>query len=129
VIAAAVVAAMASPVVTGRDSFPLSTYPMFSSDRSSSEPIDTVVGVDADGTLQRLTPHIISGGPEIVTAAVRVSAEIRAGRAAELCAEVAERHGHRWPAYEVLTERYDAVAWYGDGDRTPIEITVHATCA
>ena len=123
-----------------RDGFPLSTYPMFSSRRTTTEPLSTVVGIDAGGAQHWLDPWLLNGTREVVQAAVVVSDEIRAGQADRLCAEVAARvdgrqtddtagdaAGDRLVGLEVVTVRYDAVGWF-DGRRQPLGRTVHATC-
>jgi len=74
-----------------RDGFPLSTYPMFSSRRTTTEPLSTVVGIDAGGAQHWLDPWLLNGTREVVQAAVVVSSEINAGEADRLCAEVAAR--------------------------------------
>lgn len=119
-----------------RDGFPLSTYPMFSSRRTTTEPLSTVVGIDAAGAQRWLDPRLLNGTREVVQAAAVISDEIRSGQAARLCTEVADRvedrqHGDavadRVVRLEVVTVRYDAVDWFG-GDHQPLERTVHATC-
>ena len=118
------------PLALDRDSFPLSTYPMFSTRRSSAEAVDTVVLVDATGTDHRLSPSQIAATDEIILATVTVSNAIRSERADLLCADVAARvRDDAAPdvAVEVVTLRYDALDWY-DGERTPIDRVVHARC-
>jgi hypothetical protein len=121
------------PVVMDRDSFPLSTYPMFSSRRTTTEPVNTAVAVAADGAVQRLNPMLISGSREVVFAGVTVGNAIRSGPdgVAALCAEIAERVAGARPGeaatVEILTEVFDSVAWF-QGDRTPVERTVHGSC-
>ena len=110
-----------------RDSFPLSNYPMFASDRPTTARFDTVVVVGADGSLQRLSPHTIGGTDQVIQAAATVRQAIRAGEADELCAEVAGRVTAA-RRVEVVTETYDTVAWF-DGDEIPIARDVHAACA
>ena len=149
------------PVVAhpDRDGFPLSTYPMFSSPRSATEPISTVAGVDRRGRAHWLSPTLVNGTREVVQAAAVVGLEVAAGRADRLCREVAGRlagggtaepDGAGGPAgddrpapfdativtVEVLTVRYDAVAYFGGrpagvGPRDalqPLERVVHARC-
>ncbi len=123
------------PLALDRDSFPLSTYPMFSSRRTTAEPVDTAVGITADGSVARLSPTMIAGTDEIIIATVTVGKALADGTAAELCSDIAGRISGsnltsgegRIVAVEVVTERFDAVQWY-DGDRTPLQRTVHARC-
>jgi hypothetical protein len=122
---------VASPLASGRDSFPLSTYPMFSSPRGTTEPVTTAVLRRADGTVERLTPFQIARTVEIVSAAVTVRTEVNAGRAEALCADIAGRLDPaatgRGATVEVVTEVVDAIGWFR-GARTPLERTVHAAC-
>jgi hypothetical protein len=131
-LAVAVVVCWPVLVHPDRDGFPLSTYPMFSTRRTTSEPLSTVVGVDAHGDQRWLDPRLLNGTHEVVQAAAVVSDEISAGQAPRLCAEVAARVATRSGSaelvrLEVVTVRYDAVDWFA-GERQPIERTVHAAC-
>lgn len=122
------VVAVALPGFTDRDSFPLSNYPMFSNDRGRVASFDTAVGVRPDGATVRLSPRLIGGGYEVIHAAQTVSKAIRAGDAAGLCAEIAVRAtGDGYATIEVVTERYDTVAWF-EGNETPTDRRVHAAC-
>ena len=131
VIAAVLVVVGIVPLVLDRDSFPLSTYPMFSTRRSTSETVDTAVAVDADGAIHRLGPQRIAGTDEIILATATVSGAINAGTVDDLCSEIARRVAGDGPdsaaSVEVVTERFDAIRWYR-GDHTPIDRVVHATC-
>jgi hypothetical protein len=118
------------PVALNRDSFPLSTFPMFASKRTSSETVDTAVAV-ADQRVWRLDPQRIGGTDEVIQAAATVSDAIAAGHADRLCAEIARRVSTAGPreatAVEVVTEQYDSIGWFA-GDRTPLARVVHAHC-
>jgi hypothetical protein len=120
------------PVLADRDSFPLSTLPMFSADLPAVQPIDTVVGVRADGSEVALGPDRIAGTDVVNQAAAVVSSAISLGSAAALCADVAERVAGDGVdgvvALEVVTEHYDAVRWF-DGDHRPVRRDVHARCS
>src|SRR4051794_30504742 len=117
---------------------------MFSSRRTTTEPLSTVVGIDAAGTQHWLDPWLLNGTREVVQAAVVVSNEINAGRADRLCADVAARGedrqsdeanddttggapGDRLGRPGGGSGGYDAVGWF-DGRRQPVDRTVHATC-
>lgn len=126
----ALVAVLALPLLLGTryDSFPLSTYPMFAGERDRVTSIATVVAVDGD-TTARLSSRLIGGTDEPMLAAETVVHAIRDGAADRLCREVAARAGadHTGRILEVVTERYDTVAWF-DGVRKPVARTVHARC-
>ena len=124
-----VVVVGAVPLVLDRDSFPLSTFPMFAADIDATQSVDTAVAVRSDGSVERLSPADIGGTTVVNQAASVVTTAIVGGRARELCADIAGRVGGGGDrvAVEVVTERYDAVRWF-DGDRTPVSRVVHARC-
>ncbi|MFV1991864.1 MAG: hypothetical protein ACC652_14120, partial [Acidimicrobiales bacterium] len=111
------------------DSFPLSTYPMFSSSLAQTSDIELVIGQDAEGNRFSLSPRIIAGTDEVIQAGSYVRRQIRSGNADQLCNEALERIDTNSDIVAVLvvTERLDAIAWYA-GDKTPLGTQVHATC-
>lgn len=133
-LVAGVSAAVLWPVVRQppRDSFPLSTYPMFSFPRQPVVDIDVVMGVTADGDDVRLGPELIADTDEVIQAGALVRRAVAGGQDASgsLCATVADRvAGSSVGAdrIEVRTDRYDAVAWF-QGDEEPLTSTLRATC-
>jgi hypothetical protein len=116
------------------DGFPLSSYPMFSSDRGRVAAVATAVGIDADGTAHRLGPHAIGGGDEAMLAASAVRRAAAAGGAetARFCEEVAARVAGDGRtdlrAVQIRTEVRDAVADV-EAEDAPLDVVVHATCA
>ncbi|MEO5842551.1 MAG: hypothetical protein ABIQ73_03970 [Acidimicrobiales bacterium] len=133
VVSVAALALVFSPVLrpSQRDSYPLSTYPMFSYDRGRQSALPTAVGVTVEGQLRRLSPELISGGYEPVRAFATVEASIDNGDTADLCREIAERtvksRADEFVAIEVVTEVHDVVAWF-EGDKEPSQRIVHARC-
>lgn len=119
------------PLALERDSFPHSTYPMFSWRRSAVTAVDTAVATGPGNERWRLDPTRLAATDEVILAAATVSRHVRAGTAAVLCDEIAERVASDGPAgaaaVEVVTERFDAVAWFR-GERTPLERIVHVRC-
>ena len=115
------------------DSFPHSTYPMFSENRSPVADIDLVVGFDDGDRKVTLSPELIAGTEEVIVAGSVVRQAVRGGptQTERLCDAVADRVASMGPAevvrLSVRTERYDAVAWFA-GDREPMGITDHTTC-
>jgi hypothetical protein len=109
------------------DDFPISTYPMFTAERGRVVDIDTAVLLDGEER-HRLSPEIVGGTDEIVSAAVAVSRAIAGGDAAldRLCAEIAVRVAGPG-SIEIVTERHDAVSLLQEGAE-PIAVTVHARC-
>ena len=133
VVSVAALALVFSPVQrpSQRDSYPLSTYPMFSYDRGRESALPTAVGVTGEGQLRRLSPELISGGYEPVRAFATVEASIVNGDTPELCLEIAERTSKSRDsdlvAIEVVTEVHDVVAWF-EGQKEPSQRIVHARC-
>ena len=126
------VAVLLWPLVAGRDSFPLSNYPMFSGERDTHAKIAHVIGRRADGSGAPLSPWML-GSPEIMQAVqIARNAVKKPERAADLCAAVAERvaqnaEAREFVAIEVRTDEFDAVA-YWSGDRAPRSSRIHARC-
>lgn len=108
------------------DSYPLSTYPMFATDRGDRHEIATVVEVLDDGATARLSPESIAGTDEIVLTAVTVERALRAGDASVLCAEVAARLGEGREV-RVQSETHDVVELVAAG-APPLAVTIHAEC-
>lgn len=134
-VSVALVAAAALPVTweRGRDSFPLSPYPMFSRKREPVISLDYVIGLGGDRR-EAMPPELI-GNEEPMLAKVLVRRAVRAGRVRTkaLCASVAERVADRddyaWvDRVAVMTGRFDAVA-YILGDETPRRERRRARCA
>ena len=107
------------------DTYPLSTYPMFATDRGHIHSIATAVERTDDG-FARLSPKLIAGTDEAVLASVIVKQAVRLGEAEILCEEILERLGADRQV-EVRTETLDVVALSVDGS-TDSTVTVHATC-
>ncbi len=130
VVSVAAIVVVLSPAWVERDSYPLSTYPMFSYRRDRTAVVDTAVGYDAAGQRVRLTPTIIAGGSEVIHAAVTVSTAIAQGDTDALCREMAARVRSRRPPLvriEVVSETHDVVTYF-EGDKTPASVMVHASC-
>jgi hypothetical protein len=124
-VALAVVAPALLPEAS--DGFPISTYPMFTSERDAVMALDTVVLVDGNDR-QRLSPAEIGGTDEIVLAAVTVTNAIRGGpeALARLCREVAARVDGPG-TIEIATETHDTVALLQD-DAEARDVQVHERC-
>lgn len=127
VVAVVVVAPAVWPHAS--DGFPISTYPMFTSERGRVMALDTVVLADEDGARQRLSPGAISGTDEVVLASTTVRRAIAGGRSASirLCRDVAARVD-RPGEIQVVTEVHDTVELLRDGTE-PRSTVVHARCS
>lgn len=108
------------------DTYPLSTYPMFASNRGEEHRIATVVEVLPDGSTARLSPEEIAGTDELVLTAVTVNRSVRNGEAEELCREVVIRLGAGRRA-RVQTERHNVIDLIADGAAL-LSVDIHAEC-
>ena len=127
VAVAAVIVALVLPAVRYRDSFPLSTYPMYAGSRSDVATLPAVLGTDRRGRVERLSTETIarSDDPLITTSLLRQT--IRSGRAEALCADIAGRAPAGTVTVEIVEERLDLVA-SAAGDEEVLDRTVHARC-
>jgi hypothetical protein len=116
------------------DGFPVSSYPMFASDRGRIVTLATAVGLTDRGEELRLGPPAVGGGDEVMLAAsaARLAVAGSGPDARRYCSEVADRVADgAGPAevtmIEVRTEERDAVA--DPRARRPARgLTVHARC-
>lgn len=130
-----VIAAMLWPVLREppRDSYPLSTYPMFSTTRERLSAVATVVGLTAKGDRVRLGPRLVGGTDEVMLAVRTASLAVAAGegRVISLCEQVSKRVRDAGSTdlvtIEVVTETYDAVDHLTHG-APALSVSVHATC-
>jgi hypothetical protein len=118
-------AAVLSPLFSGaRDSFPLSTYPMFAQPRGQPT-LYSVVAIEADGREARLPPSLI-GTKEVLQAKVLIERSVAAGpeAMAQLCAEAAVRVAAA-PEFSdarsiaIVQRRYDPIDYFVKGP-TPL---------
>ena len=133
-VAAAFVGASLYPLWTDQDSFPLSTYPMFSHGRHETElTVDHLVGHSADGSIESLPPQAL-GTDEVLQAKVSIRRAVRAGGAAQkkLCERTAQNVGSD-PTYshliavEVRRATYDSIRYYTE-DAPPMSTRTFAKC-
>lgn len=110
------------------DSYPLSSYPMFTADREREEPVATAVGLTPAGDVVRLSPEEIAGTDEVIHAAATVSRAVTRDRADDLCREIVQRVAGKSEVHEieVRTETYDTIAWFRTGE--PLSVKIHARC-
>lgn len=110
------------------DSYPLSTYPMFATDRGRVAAIATAVAIDSDGVVSRLSPAAIGGTDEVILAGATVSVAVSRGEVAELCMEIANRLDRAdYSIVIVRTEVVDVVSHVAD-DAAPLSIEEHGRC-
>lgn len=115
-----------------RDSFPLSNFPMFTHDPPPVSEFLRAVGVRPDGLETVLSPELIGGTVEVIHAAQTLSNALRAGRAEEMCDEIAGRVvGAGLDVVEVLvvTDSFDIVEGLRADHPAPVDREEHAACA
>jgi hypothetical protein len=133
-VSLALVCAVLYPLQTDpqRDSFPLSTYPMFTNQNPPGVAIDHVVGV-GDGHSQAIPPGLVAGG-EVLQAKAAITAQLTRGRpgAVALCRDVAQRvardEDFAWvQQLEVRSDSYQVLGYFSS-TRRPLKSNVHARC-
>lgn len=130
---AVVLAVLVFPAVADRDSYPLSTYPVYATAREQTGVVHTAVGIADDGEFERLTLGLIADTDDPLIAEERVADAVRQDRADALCTTIASRvarsdRGSRFRLIEVVTERLDFVLVAAER-AAPLSRTVHAQCA
>jgi hypothetical protein len=127
-VVVACVGAVVAPVIRNRDSFPLSTYPMYADRGTPIDTLATAVGIDTGGAEHRLSLATIAATDDPLIAESFVSATIAAGRADALCTQIAARVRSPLVRVEVVEERHDLVARAKHQDSL-LDRHVHASCA
>jgi hypothetical protein len=134
IVSALVIAATLWPVLwePTRDSFPLSSYPMFSSVRNKAW-VDVVVGFEADGRERRIGPRML-GSIEVMQAAQTVNQAIRRKQGKRLCEQVADRVA-RTPEYadvvrlELQSRQFDPRSYFtSEAGKRPLRLRRRARC-
>jgi len=129
-VSGVLLAAVWSPVLEppSADSFPISSYPMFSRKRPAVAAVAHAIGVRADGTREVLAPSDV-GSSEVLQAKVIIQRTVQRGRRAarKLCREIAGRVHDRYERVEIRTDKYRVLPYF-DGDRSPIRTRMHARC-
>jgi hypothetical protein len=109
------------------DSFPVSSYPMFSrGDLGSVATLAHVVLVGENGERRPAPPSAI-GTPEPMIAGAIIVTHVERGTSAELCAVVAARIRGTATAVEVVRSTFDTERYFRV-DRTPVAREVLARC-
>lgn len=114
-----------------RDSFPLSTYPMFSADRAGRIVVPHVVGETADGDRVNLSYRLYGTGGlnQVRKQVARAVREGHADTVAQTYADALHHSGNPEEIAKVLVVRSRFLFNdYFDGDRMPFAENIHARC-
>jgi hypothetical protein len=129
-----IVAAMVWPALRDppRDSFPLSTYPMFSSVREQAW-LNVIVGFDANQREHKIPPRLVAN-VEVMQAAETIRIAVRKRRPKLLCEQVAARVADD-PDFahvvrlEVQSRRFDPRTYFVEADGgMPLKLRRRARC-
>jgi hypothetical protein len=126
-LVAACIGAVVAPVVRDRDSFPLSTYPMYADGGTRVDTLATAIAIDTGGAEHRLSLATIAATDDPLIAESYMSGAIAAGRADAVCAQIADRLTRPLVRVEVVEERHDLVA-RAKHESSLLERHVRATC-
>ncbi len=111
------------------DSFPISTYPMFASERPAEMSFPHAIVVDADGDKRPAPPSAVATD-EVIQALSTLRQAIRDGDEAtqSLCERIAERVADG-DAVEIriVTSTFHTIDYF-DGAQEPLARTVHTSC-
>lgn len=128
----ALLALTLAPLAREGDSFPLSSYPMFSSVRTKPW-ISIVVARDAQGEQRPIPPRLVANA-EVMQAAQTIGNAVRRKQAGQLCERVAARIAAE-PAWadavhvEVQSRQFDPFTYFTSEDgRTPLQVRRRARC-
>lgn len=110
----------------GWDSFPISSFPMFSrGDLGTRLWLGHVVLVDGAGK-RRPAPLSLVGSPEPMVAKMIVENAIARDEARHLCEQIAGRAPPDVATVEIVVSVFDTMRYFSDP--TPLERTVRASC-
>lgn len=131
-LSAAVIALTLAPGFGEQDSFPLSNYPMFSSNRAQPW-ISVVVGIDAQGEQRPIPPRLVANA-EVMQAAQTIANAVKRRQAKPLCERVAARIAQEpdWQtavAVEVQSRQFDPRTYFLSAEgREPLRVRKRARC-
>lgn len=113
-----------------RDSFPLSTYPMFSRSRGDLT-LYSALGIRHAGAAQPVSPALV-GSTEVLQAKALIQRAALGGPAttSRLCREIAARCARRGDAaierISIVRRVYDPIEYFTRGPRPQSERTLHS---
>jgi hypothetical protein len=118
-----------------KDGFPLSTYPMFSTNKDPKTSVDQAVAVGLDKGVTVLGPGFV-GTDEVLQARATIARAVRGGGSTTkaLCEEIASRVARDDALgdaiqVEIRNVTHDSIAYFAGGNREPSSVRVHARCS
>jgi hypothetical protein len=121
-------AVLMTPALNGKDSFPISDYPMYAFRRASTDTFQAVLGETSTGTIRPLPMSLVADTNDTLIAEALIDQAIRNGSAMRLCERVASRVGPDIERVLVVDEIHNVVNRLR-GRASLEERDVHATCA
>jgi hypothetical protein len=116
------------PAVSGKDSFPISTYPMYAFRRASADRFQAVLGEDSAGAIRPLPMHQVADTSDPLIAESLIDQAIRAGSAMRLCERIALHINADIDRVLVVEEVHNVINKLR-GVASLQERVVHANCA
>jgi len=125
-VSVVVLVLVASPVIQNwhkepQDGFPLSYFPMFTTDRKGRTTLIHPVGLLADGAVEDL-PYTVAGRGGMNKVRRQINRRVRDGDADELCERIArtvrDRGKKKYIAVGLVEDLYEFERWFAH-DRTP----------
>ncbi len=116
------------PALSGHDSFPISSYPMYAFRRANTDRFQAVLGEDSAGVIRPLPMGLVADTNDTLIAESLIAQAIRNGSAMRLCERVAAHVGAEIDRVLVVEEIHDVVDRLR-GFASLQQRIVHATCA
>jgi hypothetical protein len=121
-------AVLMTPALNGKDSFPVSDYPMYAFRRASTDRFQAVLGETSTGAIRPLPMSLVADTNDTLIAEALIAQAIRDGSAMLLCERVAARVGAEIEKVLVVEEIHDVVNRLS-GRASLEERDVYADCA
>jgi hypothetical protein len=119
-VTAVIVAVLVSPTLRDRDSFPLSTYPMYANVRSEAEDFIVVTALDQAGNQRALSMQIVAQTDDPLIARGVLDNAVRADALADLCQQIAARSAP-WTRTVIITRERHRLVDVANGDPSLVQ--------
>jgi hypothetical protein len=97
------------PALSGNDSFPISSYPMYAFRRAPTDRFQAVLGEDSTGATRPLAIGLVADTNDPLIAQALIDQAIRTGSALQLCERVASQVDAETDRVLVVEEVHDVV--------------------